>query len=388
MLGVRRQRGDATRGHQVCLFSMSRLFLLLLVCLPLIVGCDGCRQQVDPKKAEEERKEAAKEEFTGTPPYPFPADRILATSALKPGHWTTARQAIKSNKTNARGDLTSHGAIRNGDLSNGANVSSMLTQRPAVLPKGRNRRLNFRVLPPMPTGSTKSLSLFTHFASAGQGIFFDPASQPFRIMEPEEYFMVLLTSRPNRFSKWKNADWVRPFREKYDEPTYRKNYRIVIPADSGVITIPDTMLDWTNTAVLVFDNLAPEALTPDQQTAMDDWVHFGGRLIINGPLGASSMSQTKLSTLMPLDPTGNIELDPDSAAVLLNRWSIPKDRSLKKQIAILRGNTSRVAMDGIVSDDVTTLHGSGGLVLVKQVGRGNVVQTRMDLTSDWISNWE
>ncbi|MCG8651867.1 MAG: flagellar biosynthesis protein FlhA, partial [Pirellulales bacterium] len=147
------------------------------------------------------------------------------------------------------------------------------------------------------------------------------------------------------------------------------------------------MLDWTSTAVVLWDDLSPDALTPYQQQALADWVRFGGSLIINGATATEAISQTALADVLPLRPSGNVELDPDGATQLLRSWSVATDPSVEKQIALLRSQSGRVAVDGQAASDATTVENSGSLILLRRVGHGRVVQPRFDLTSDWLANW-
>ncbi len=148
------------------------------------------------------------------------------------------------------------------------------------------------------------------------------------------------------------------------------------------------MLDWTSTAVLLWDDLSPDALTPPQQTAIADWVRFGGQLIVNGAEASEAIAKTSLGDLLPMIPTGNIELDPDAGAELLQNWAVATDSSTEKQVALLREQSARVAVDGPLSGDAVAVADCGSLVLTRRVGRGRVVQTRFDVTSDWLINWQ
>ncbi|MCG8648870.1 MAG: hypothetical protein MI861_03505, partial [Pirellulales bacterium] len=76
---------------------MSRVpFLLALLCLPLIVGCEGCRRDSDQPE-EEDQQQAPVEDFSSRRPLAFPSDANPSENAIKPGHWLTASQPLKSN---------------------------------------------------------------------------------------------------------------------------------------------------------------------------------------------------------------------------------------------------------------------------------------------------
>ena len=370
------------------------LLILAFSCLPLLVGCEGCRRgdEVD----EDPAQQTPLQDFTAGPALAFPADAIPARSGIKPGHWLTASQGIKSNNSDVRGELRSSSTIPpaatldagpdvGGSLDHSAAISSL---RPVVLPKGQNRRFQYRLLAPRAIpGDRKTALLDSRLVSSGRALLYDVASQPISLMSSEEYFFVVLTTRPERFAKLMVADWVRPFRNEVDFSSAAGNYRIVIPKVDSVLPLSETMLDWTSTAVVLWDDLSPDALMPRQQQALADWLHFGGTLIVNGAEAAETIDQTSVSGLLALQPSGNIELDPDSGAELLTKWAVPSDRSTEKQIALLRDQTARVAVDGKLAEDAQAVTDTGDLVVERRLGRGRVVQSRFDLTSDWLSTW-
>ena len=206
------------------------LFLLAIFGLPLIVGCEGCRPGGSETEKEEEQAPLA--DFSSKPPQAFPSDAMLTRGGVKPGHWITASQAIKSNRIDSRGELRCEASARTtsilGDAIESSHRSSMPTLRPVVLPKGQQRRFDFRLLAPTTASADQSsITLGGRYLSSGASAFFDTDRQPFRLLAPEEYFFVILTNRPERFAKVQIADWVRPVQA---DGTYRTaNYLVVVP---------------------------------------------------------------------------------------------------------------------------------------------------------------
>lgn len=368
--------------------------LALLLCVPFVVGCEGCRRDTDPTA--EDELEAPLEDFTAPTTLALPSDANPATGGIKPGHWMTASQSLKSNKVDSRGELQSRASVTTSDVATGGRETTegeVTSLRPIVLPKGQLRRFDFRLLTPLAGNQNqngqKRMYLSSRFISAGRTIFYDTGRTPFNVLSPEEYFFVILTSRPERFAKFQVSDWVRPFRDEYalNEMT-AANYRILFPATDELLPLSETMLDWTSTAVVLWDDLSPDALTPYQQQAMSDWIRFGGKLIVNGADATDAISQTSLIDVLPLRPSGNIELDPDAAEEFLHGWSVDKDTTEEKQIAVMRSESGRVAVDGQLADGAEPLPNSGKLILTRRVGNGQVVQPRFDVTSDWLVNWQ
>lgn len=368
-------------------------FLLALLCLPFVVGCEGCRRS-DNGDEEAQQEQAPLDDFSARRAIAFPSDINPASGGIKPGHWMTASQALRSNKVDARGELISNASASGSSFQTGVVQTSegeIQTVRPVVLPKGQLRRFDFRILTPISGQNDQRRNfLSSRFVSSGRAIFYETGSQPFNVLAGEEFFLVILTTRPERFTRLQVSDWVRPVREDsvvFQDKT-SANYRIVIPPTEDLLPLAETMLDWTSTAVVLWDDLSPDALTPQQQTAIADWVRFGGQLIVNGAPAADAIAKTSLADLLPLRPTGNIELDPQAASELLNGWAVASDRSTEKQIALLESQAGRVAVDGVAADDAQSVDKSGSLVLWRRVGGGRVVQPRFDVTSDWLLNWK
>lgn len=367
-------------------------YLLALLCLPLVVGCEGCRR--DSEDEDPNKPDAPIEDFSSRPAIPFPGDSAPSGNGVKPGHWLTASQSLKSNKVDARGQLQSQVSGSSSNFQSGetqgvrGDVESL---RPIVLPKGQQRRFDYRLLAPI-VGNQDQRRIFlsSRFVSAGRAVFYDTGKQPINAMLPEEYFFVVLTSRPERFARFQTSYWARPFRDESFEFSNRPaiNYRLVFPPTKDLLPLSETMLDWTSTAVVFWDDLSPDALTPDQQQALADWVHFGGLLVVNGAPASNSIVQTSLADLLPLTPSSNIELDSDAATELLNSWAVKEDSSTEKQIAQLKSQASRVAVDGTPADDLVAIDDTGQLIVTRRVGRGRVMQPRFDITSDWMASWE
>ncbi len=272
--------------------------------------------------------------------------------------------------------------------SNAASVS-VPSSRPIVLPKGQLRRFDYRLLTPIVGGGERRVcNLSGKFIPSGRAVSVNVPTMPFIAMQPEEYFFVILTQRPERFTKLRKADWVKPFRDKFDFPVSSANYRILTVSTNDILPIADTMLDWTNTSVLFWDNVGEDVLTPDQRTAIADWLRFGGSMIVNGPDASDALSRGGLSEVLAFEPSGNIELDSSAGESLLNGWRVEGDVSTGKQIGILKSQTGRIAVDGRLAPDASLLADSGGLIAKRKVGRGTVTQTRFDVTSDWVVDWE
>lgn len=374
----------------VCRMPRHAFFLFVLLAVPLIVGCEGCRPATPKDPNAEEDEKAPKEAYTTEPSVVYPADQSETMGAVKPGHWMTAEQPIRSNKADTRGDLISRSTLRLQDINMEAagSIESLESIRPVVLPKGQMRRMGFRFRVPVPNSiGAKRISLSSRLIPRSGGIM-DTGGQFFKILGASEYFFVILTQRPERFARLQVADWARSGEDEIRNPNGQSNYRVVIPDSSDLLPLPETMLDFTSTAVVLWDDLSEDSLTPQQQSALADWVRFGGRLIVNGPDASEAIANTSLVDLLPLMPTSNIELSGDAAAELLEYHSVATDRTMKGQVEIVKTESSRIAIDGQIDDEAVAIENTSSLVLKRRVGRGHVIQPRFDLTDNWIEAWD
>ena len=110
-------------------------------------------------------------------------------------------------------------------------------------------------------------------------------------------------------------------------------------------------------------------------------------MIVNGAEGSDQVADTVIGDWLPLKPTGNVELAADGAVELLEGWQVKSDRSTEKQSALVRNQDGRVAVDGTLSSEAEVLERSGNLVIGRRIGRGQIVQPRFDITSDWLADW-
>lgn len=382
------------------------VFWLVFLSLPIWVGCEGCRSDGRGDSGSEADPDAPTSDFTFGGAQPLPMGESPGQVGLKPGHWFTATETIRSNRGDVRGTLRQSVELPpppprqdplDGELPplvpaapQAAVRFPLVSERPAVLPKQRTRRLESRMLAAAPPSYRRGAGalLGGQLFSGGQSSVLETGRRAVKLMEPQEYFFVILTKRPERFSSLQSADWVRPpvddSQFNTDVPT---NYRLVVPKADGVLPLPETMLDWTSTAVLLWDDLEPTALTAEQTRGIADWVHFGGRLIVNGPAAGAAFGRSELSAFLPISIEGSGELEPASVESLLARWSVAGDNSTDQQAALVRERTGRLFTEGTAHPTAYAVRDCADLVWVRRVGRGQVVVARFDLASDWMLGW-
>ncbi|WP_283435407.1 hypothetical protein [Neorhodopirellula lusitana] len=376
---------------------------LLVLAMPLLVGCDGCRLTDEGSEAAD-GEVVDRPAFTSRAAQAYPISRADAGTggaldgAAKPGHWMTVGFGLRSNQEDRRGTVGMHAKA---DVSSGGFAGqtepeeadsidsvSLSTQRPVVLPKGQLRRFDTRLLAPMRGGQTvETIGLAGEYSSTDSTHRFSTQPSQLMALQAQTYFFVVLTDRAERFARLQTADWVQPYQNEFAFFQARDNYRIVIPPTNGIIPLAETALDWTSTAVLLWDDLPVRALTSSQVKAIVDWLHFGGTLIVNGPAAAESLNDKAFRDYVPIQFNGNEELRSEDARQLVRSHSVKSDQSLNAILARLDDDASRIAVAGTLRSDVRPI-GEGGLLVERRVGRGRLVQSRVDLMSEWLTAWK
>ena len=229
------------------------VWLGLLLALPWIIGCEGCAQQ-DPSQPDEK---LPVNQFTSKPIAPFPAGKTAAEYRIKPGHWLTASKPLQANREDQRGTLEIFsGRVVRDEMGKGQRFSQpLVAQRPVVLPKGQLKRLDFRLLAPLPDRIDAREGFFRdRLTTRQQGLAYDSGDRKIVMLRPEQYFFVVLTTRPERFVSLQVADWVKPPHDidQFESAATPTNYRLVFPDTEDLLSLPDTMLDWTSTAYLLW----------------------------------------------------------------------------------------------------------------------------------------
>jgi hypothetical protein len=367
----------------------SRQFLFFVLLLaPLFVGCQGCRQDDDIAKSKKEARVPA-DTITAGAPRTIPRDPNTIWDFAKPGHWTSVSQTWQANGADLRGEL------RFGLQPNVAKGQAPLppfaltSERPAALPKGTQKSLDTRLLIPFGNSNEKEpIQLRGSFIGRDQS-FEEGISLP-KLMASHEYFFVVLSNRPEQLTTLRVHDWVNPPQGVFEEAGQSNHdYRIVFPVAEGNVYLPDTFFEWTSIAYLLWDDVAPEQLTLDQRQAIRDWLHWGGRIIVNGPAAASLLEQNaEFADLLPLHTIRGEGISSDLLISLVDQWSVPSDRSIGTVKGMLDDDSDRVGVVGQAAENSYAVPQSHELMVNRPVGLGNICMSRFDLTASWLVKWD
>jgi len=235
----------------------------------------------------------------------------------KPGHWQDVRFQANANHFDIEGELYA-GAVPIGAINRFLPVEGTkytpITTRPAALPKSKWK--------------TFDSSLFIPLREE---------------MSPDQHHLVLLTSRKDIFKYLDAAPTVKLPGTDAAARSNRPSY-VIIPSDPQFpVPLPRHALYWTTMAYLIWDDMDPDQLDPAQQTAMIDWLHFGGQLILSGPDCVQRLEKSFLADYLPARTDKAVNLTSSDLATMNSQWSLPeknakgknRDLQISKQTPLL-----------------------------------------------------
>ena len=382
----RSSRFIATRSPR----STTLGYLLLLASFaPLIAGCGGCRS--DTPQTEEEvlkkREELAKKEK------PKPDFEYIAFSTqpgsletterrevfMKPGHWTSAVLETRANNFDFRGELACDVADQQQqpvDLD--LMPFRLRTSRPVIMPKGQRRFVEFSLFAPI---AARSRWVQTRLLNGPRGRPVFAESQTLMPMPSHQYYFVVLALNPDSYRFLQRLDSITAPNSSALDPLKSLHYRVVAPRIKSVAPLPSGSAGWTGVAYVLWDDLNPKKLSPEQQLALVDWLHWGGQLIVSGPDTLATLKGSFLDEYLPVEGGDAWELNTDTLAEL-NAFYDQGDLPLKvarswtgQKLKLKTGAVSLVAA------------GQDPLIAEQRVGRGRVVVSAFRLSQRELRNW-
>jgi hypothetical protein len=362
------------------------LLIVLLAVLP-IAGCGGCMQ--DPieaqkaaarkeaeeklRKLEEERKkrEKPKPDFEIGRFMTQPNSLSVVESMIKPGHWTSATVEITANNYDFLGDMVTDPF----DLDD--MPFRLGTSRPVTLAKGQRKFLELTYY--VPPGR-KGQRVRTRLLSRGDREL-AAAEHPMLRMPEHQFYFIVLARDPDRYNLIRDLDSVRPPSGKLVEGAADFYYRVMQPRIENRTPLPSNPLCWTSIAYVLWDDLHPDSLSPEQQQAMLDWIHWGGQLIVSGPGTLENLKGSFLEPYLPATAKGPWEITADTLAELNRTWSI-HGPPLKPA-----NPWSGVQLEPHAEAKVLVAHDDSPLVLERSLGYGRIVLSAFRLGQRELTDW-
>lgn len=378
-----------------------RLFTLL--CLSLLVaaavpGCGGCAPEQDPaaqnndEQAKKKKKEKPKRDFevASLRVEPYDVDAPGARNQVKPGHWLAAHVRMKANNFDFHAELETATVDNHGvPLAIEYTPYRMTISRPAALPKGQVKHFESTYYVPRRPAGTRGAWLQSKLRSAGGGREVPSASQMQLTtrMPDYQYYLVVLAASPERYGYLHHLPSIAPPHDQWETMTRPIRYfQVVQPKAVGRLPLPSHPLAWTSIAYLVWDDLDPEKLAPDQQQSLLDWLHWGGQLIISGPGSLDKLKGSFLEPFLPASFVQSTELDQAALEPLNAGWFV-KEHTAAEDIT-LEPDKPLLGVEMAPHPQAAEIAGSGGLVLERRIGRGRTVVTAFPLADRRIVTWE
>lgn len=380
------------------------LAIPLALTMLAITGCGGCNSQPnDPDQTEEEaseqQEEIAKkkkeEDLEIGRLRPLVGEELLSASEeatlnddsapafmVKPGHWTTTVQEMKSNYNDFVGSNTTTLVDSSQEpIALEYTNFTFQTTRPVALAKGRMKRIEGLLFVPEQSAGASVQSVL---ANRHSGAIETIGNIKLHKMPSYQYFILVLSEEISQYAFLKVTDAVRmPWEEEFDAAS-QPHYRVVLADATKSLPLPNNVLMWTSVSHLVWDEVDSARLTPEQQSALVDWLHWGGRLIINGPDSLDSLRGSFLAAYLPAESIGSRTLTTQDLLEWSEYWS---QRKLGNRPPQLQPTKPWSGIELKPHARASELAGGAGLFYERQVGRGTIVLSAVQLAERDLINW-
>jgi hypothetical protein len=153
------------------------------------------------------------------------------------------------------------------------------------------------------------------------------------------------------------------------------------------VPLPTNVLTWTSVAYLFWDEVNLDRLDPAQQAALVDWLHWGGRLIVNGPDSLDSLRDSFLAEYLPVEAGSRVTFDQAALEKLSQTWSARESGAQVKPLAVTRP-WSGVELKPRADRGAIALPGADRLFYEGPVGAGSIVVSAVQLGERDLINWK
>jgi len=370
-------------------------WMALAVCLALGValpGCGGCgvlpkSKQAQGQKAKKKsrkklvKKAKPKPDFESVRFVTYPSQTGRSDVFVKPGHWTSGAISLRANNFEFRGGLESGLTDAGGRPQPLPDTRFLLRiERPLVLPKAQKRNIELPVYLPENVGFPRT----RHRVLNPRGSTVHEDMSPLVRMPAHQFFFVVLARNPSAYQYLNRLPCVLAPGQELIESSVTRHYQVVLPAKERRVPLPATSLEWTAIAYLLWDNFDPARLDRGQQTALLDWLHWGGQLLVSGP---ESLDLLRGSFLEPYLPCSGQEVWELHGGDLAN---LQQPHWLKTHPPLVMRRPWRAVRLLPVADAEVTLQTLQGepLLVEHRVGAGRVLVSAFRLGQRELVDWK
>ena len=376
-------------------------WIWLCLLLVQLVGCRGCSQQKTQKETDEEvEAKRKKQRLVSSELKALPFSNDVPGSVLKSGHWYQGNQNLKANYSDE--SLTARLSVINREKKNATfapGQASVEFHRNVSLGERQEKNVQFRFFQPeVPvTGDelTKSPSSLKVLYSQ-RGIGTPVLEEEFlcRASAGYQYNMVSLSRDSSRYLFWRALDCIIwPSKQRMTDERVTPHRVIDLNEDELATQFPDRLYAMTSISHFVINDSSVSIMSADQQQALQDWLYFGGTIILNGPEAIGGIESSIMRDYSPLVRTTNANVSDREIVMLNETWSIEQFEDGRrlfeppKQIPKLAGDLANGAQwvkYRTASGEMASLD---GLVAERLVGQGRVVMTTFPLTDIAFLRW-
>ncbi|MEM6331222.1 MAG: hypothetical protein AAF790_13365, partial [Planctomycetota bacterium] len=348
------------------------------------------REQREIEEALERRKQLERNKkpppLVAGEPTPQPNNGDSPVRLVKPGHWMGATQSMVANDDNWVGEATVQVVDRSNQPIPMQNAGfAVRSGRDVALAKKQPKQVQTVFY--TPAGVAK-LSTRSTLRERGASLAAPPSTQPIESLKAHQHFLVVLAAEPRRYDFLRSISSVRePFAPSYELmdntglTQMGVQYQVVAPVADGAVLLPDNALCMTSVAYIVWDEIAPEQLSAGQRSAIVDWLHWGGELIISGPDSLDLLKDTFLDPYLPADSLGGRKISAKDLAKLSGKWRVGR------RARPLEPNGEWSGLRLKLRPEAEPLPAAGNLIAERRVGRGRVLVTAMQLAERDLVNW-
>ena len=214
------------------------------------------------------------------------------------------------------------------------------------------------------------------------------ADEPTTMMPAYQFFFVVLADDPDRYGYLKRLDSIVPpsvGEGNLAEATM--HYRVILPPADRRVPLPSQGLTWTPIAYLLWDGLRPNLLTPDQQQALLDWLHWGGQIIVSGPNSLDLLRGSFLEPYLPALAAEAVRLPAAEFEELNQGWSLISKRKKIAAALTVPPDKTLVGVRLQPHPEAAAVPSTNKLVWERQVGAGRIVVTAFSFSDRPVLNW-
>lgn len=383
-------------------------FLWLCLLLVQLVGCRGCTQPKKEELNEDGTKKKKLNRLTSKDVRSLPFSEestgaLVETNFVKPGHWYQANSKLKANydDESLNANLTVVNVMGK-RVPFTAGQPHIEFNRGLSLAKGQEKNIRLRFFQPEvavtgndPTENPNiAAQLVLAFSQRSIGTSILEVSFPNKTLSGYQYNIVSISRDPSRYTFWRKQDCIIwPSQSRMSDERIAPHRIVDLKEEEVAAQFPDRLYAMTSISHLVLNDASLSILSPEQNEAVQDWLRFGGTIILNGPEAIGGIESSFLKELAPLSSTSNSTLSDEEMEPLRTTWSIKQvggERILfspAKPIPKLAGQLSEGASWVALEGDVNEMRSLEGLVAERLVGQGRIVMTTFPMTDSAFLSW-